>query len=265
MMIYRWAVSAGHNEHTWEDTGGKGIIKPNGEVFEEFHFNKSVVEKLMKIVDYNNKYIFKYDMIDFVLLNKDLGDYRSTLREKINTEREMIPSADLVFSVHANANSNTSIKGSWTFYWGTSTKGKRLADIMQKYKRKWLPNKIYSMTGSQVDHWTNFGILRDTKAPAILEEFDFFTNPDGLELLESDIFQWQCARALFETGCEFCGVEEYTVELKPPISPWEPSFDGEPIDGDLHEIPIDSPQSNDSFWVSLVRLLLSLLKGDKGK
>lgn len=258
-MVYRWAVSAGHDKYTWSEKGSKGLVEPDGGVFEEFSFNKAVAEKLIELVDFNNRFVFKYDMIDLVLLNKDL-DGRSSLGDKIRYENSLSPKADLLFSIHANANNDKSIKGNWTFYWGTSTNGKKLADILQKYKDKWLPNKIYSLTGSRINHWTNFGILRETNAPAILEEFAFFTNDEEREMLKSELFQWQCARALFETGCEYCGVTGYKLDITPitkPNTPTEPLPD--PID--VPEVPVEPSDGtvSDSFIVRLLKLLVDFI------
>lgn len=267
-MEYKWALSAGHDKYTWRELRSKGIVEPDGEVFEEFTFNRGVVEKLIELIEYNNKYILKYDMIHYVLLNKDL-DGRSSLGDKIRYENNLSPVSDLLFSVHANYNNNKSIKGSWTFYWNTSTNGKKLADIMQKYKKKWLQNDIYSMTGSKLNHWTNFGILRATNAPAILEEFGFFSNDSERELLKSELFQWQCARALFETGCEYCGINGYTLEITPIVQPKPPKKPSEPLPDpiDVPEVPIDEPEPSvePSLATRLLKLLLSFINALIGR
>lgn len=267
-MECRWALSAGHDKYTWNETGGKGIVEPDGNVFEEFTFNRAVVEKLIELIDYNNQYVLKYDMINYRLLNQDL-DGRSSLGEKIRYENYLSPVSDLLFSVHANYNDNKSLSGNWTFYWHTSTNGKILADIMQKYKKKWLPNKIYSLTGSRENHWTNFGILRETNAPAILEEFAFFSNDNDRELLKSELFQWQCARALFETGCEYCGITGYTLELTPIVKPDIPKEPVEPLPDpvDVPEIPVDEPEPSvePSLLSSLLKLLLSFINALTGR
>lgn len=92
---------------------------------------------------------------------------------------------NLVWSTHANYNSNPKVKGMGIFHWKGDPKGKDIAEYYIKLcKEADLPiwgNGVFESTNVPATHWTNFAITRDTHATALLAENGFFSNPEDFE------------------------------------------------------------------------------------
>lgn len=86
--------------------------------------------------------------------------------------------ADLFVSVHCNSFSAESANGVETLYYPTSTRGKRLAECIQ--------NALLRQTGlfnRGCKIRRDLHVLKATKAPAVLVETAFISNPDEEKLL----------------------------------------------------------------------------------
>lgn len=86
--------------------------------------------------------------------------------------------ADIFISVHCNSFSSNSANGVETLYYPTSVKGKHLAECIQTglLKTTGLFNRGCKMR-------RNLHVLRATKAPAVLVETAFISNPEEEKLL----------------------------------------------------------------------------------
>lgn len=186
----RLCLDAGHGSDTYKRTGGKGV--PG---FEEHTFDAKVVEYAKLLAEYN----------DFeVYLSQPLNQPEIELGQRIkNINNENL---DLLFSFHADANTDLNAKGHWGFYWHTSKNGKRLAEIWNK-NAVILPNPSRGVLESKPNSWTNFAMVRDTNPVAILMEHAFMTNKDDLELLKSDEFRRKCAEVAIKSACEYFDME----------------------------------------------------------
>lgn len=91
--------------------------------------------------------------------------------------------ADYVVSVHCNSASNPAATGTETFAYSTTSKGKPLAEKVQKN----LVNEI-KLANRGVKYNNKFVILARPTAPAILVETAFINNPREEALLKSDVF-----------------------------------------------------------------------------
>lgn len=104
--------------------------------------------------------------------------------------------ADLFVSVHCNSFSNTAACGVETCYFPTSANGKRLAGCIQK--------ELINYTGL-VDRGCkmrrDLHVLKATKAPAVLVETAFISNPEEEKLLKS-------RPEIFADGI-FAGIKDY--------------------------------------------------------
>lgn len=86
--------------------------------------------------------------------------------------------ADLFVSVHCNSFSSSSANGVETLYYPTSVKGKHLAECIQSalLKQTGLFNRGCKMR-------RDLHVLKSTKAPAVLVETAFISNPEEEKLL----------------------------------------------------------------------------------
>jgi len=91
--------------------------------------------------------------------------------------------ADYVISIHCNSATNPTATGTETFAYSTASKGKPLAEKVQKN----LVNEI-KLANRGVKYNNKFAILARPTAPAILVEVAFISNPREEALLKSDVF-----------------------------------------------------------------------------
>lgn len=86
--------------------------------------------------------------------------------------------ADLFVSVHCNSFSSSSANGVETLYYPTSVKGKQLSECIQNalLKQTGLFNRGCKMR-------RDLHVLKATKAPAVLVETAFISNPEEEKLL----------------------------------------------------------------------------------
>lgn len=103
--------------------------------------------------------------------------------------------ADLFVSIHNNS-MHEGMKGSMTFYYPTSYKGKTYAKMI-------LDNMYDKLNmgamGSSGLRSANYVVLRQTKMPAVLVEVACMSHPDDLNLLKSEAFRQKTAEVLADS------------------------------------------------------------------
>lgn len=127
----------------------------------EFEFNKHLVNMVKKLLDE------KYENIETVVVYRDTY---AGLPAKVNTENP-----DVAVSFHANAY-NGSASGTETLYWGASSKGKRLAEILQKNIRQALPMLADRKIKPKRDGDRGAPLLKGVNAPCVILEPFFIDN-----------------------------------------------------------------------------------------
>jgi N-acetylmuramoyl-L-alanine amidase len=98
---------------------------------------------------------------------------------------------DYFISVHTNSFTDRKVGGVETWAYAKSGQGEKLAKAVQP--------ELVKATGFAnrgVKFNTAFAVLRDTKAPAILTETGFISNPAEEKLLRDTAFQGKVARAI---------------------------------------------------------------------
>lgn len=98
--------------------------------------------------------------------------------ERARRANEM--NADFVISLHLNANEEPSAEGSSCYHFPSSRVGEELADAIQDHLTTATSSKDCRI------HPRSYTILRETKAPAVLVEPAFITNPDEEKKLTAD-------------------------------------------------------------------------------
>lgn len=98
---------------------------------------------------------------------------------------------DYFISVHTNSFTDRKVGGVETWAYAPGGNGEKLAKAVQA--------ELVKATGFAnrgVKFNSKFAVLRDTKAPAILTETGFISNPDEEKLLKTDAFREKIARAI---------------------------------------------------------------------
>lgn len=209
-MMDRVAWSIGHGNNTYPPS--KGVKFPNGEVFEEHDFNSNVVLEGLELARHNGFEIY---------LPQKPHSKEIPLRKKIdiiNKEHKKSPFL-CTMAFHANASKDKKASGKGVFYWYSSSKSKKLADIWHK-ESKILPivdwgNGVWT---SRPNHWSNMGILRLTDMPAILMEHFFFTNYEELKKCNTKKFIKLAAEVAVRTLCKYAGREFRPLEQVKGVS-----------------------------------------------
>lgn len=109
--------------------------------------------------------------------------------------------ADLVISLHLNSNQEETAEGSSAYHFPTSAAGEELADALQNALVKFGCRDCRT-------HPRSYTILRETRAPAVVLEPAFITNPDEEKRLEDPEHLAALADAIVS------GIQEYASVSK---------------------------------------------------
>ena len=126
----------------------------------------------------------------------------------VNAENAKKPILCLI-SFHANASGNQAASGWSLFHWHNSEKGKRLAQLWQKYAKQILQLRQcgQGIWECRRGTWTNFVIVRDPVIPCLLIEHFFYTNPEELKKCNTSEMIEKFAEVTVRTLCEYAGKE----------------------------------------------------------
>lgn len=185
-------LDAGHGLFT--------IGKQTPDGMKEFEFNAAVAEYVKSILsDYQCEVIFAHDptgKIDVPLTKRT--DYANRA------------GVDVFVSIHANAfgpGGWNNTQGIETFVYTTKPQiAVNLANLVQK--------KLLEATGrpNRGVKAANFHVLREAAMTSILAECGFMTNKEEAELLKSDDYRKNCARAIAESLIEFYNLKPKVVK-----------------------------------------------------
>lgn len=158
-------------------TAGKQSIDGS---LREYEFNRDVVSRIKNYLENHG--------IEIILTAPTDEDISLTKRVNISN----IAKADIFVSIHANAyGSEWNTANGWEIYHSQgSVKGKKLADYIHKESVPFL-----GLRDRGIKTTTDFTVVRQTIAPAVLIEHGFMTNKAECELLKSDEFREKCAIA----------------------------------------------------------------------
>jgi N-acetylmuramoyl-L-alanine amidase len=201
-------VDIGHGINTFPPN--KGVIR-DGKGYAEHTFNASVATALKELLEAQGHTVYMAQQpfkIEVPLLTRT--KYYNSL------------DLDLVISIHGNAGV-AKAEGLCAFYWKGSAKGKKAADLYAKYIKEYGYTAYSGGTfASQLNHWSNFHMLRETKAPSILTENGFMTNDKEFELIfKSEKFVKEVAEVHAKLVADYFGVKfankKVEVEKTEPV------------------------------------------------
>jgi N-acetylmuramoyl-L-alanine amidase len=168
-MKKHMVISIGHGEDTWEKGGGKGVRK-NGRVYEEHDANVHLALKVKKLVEAHG---IKVTLVQ--------SPNAKDVPLKTRTDKANALGVDLYWSIHHNAGV-ASASGACSFYWHTSSVGKKLSyALASNMKKRGIDLHGNGVHASMRGSWTNFHEVRETKMVAVLTENGFMTNSRDFE------------------------------------------------------------------------------------
>ena len=183
--------------HGGTDPGKVGI---NGQL--EKDINLEIAKKL-------KTYLEASDVTVVLTRDKDMGLYSSgdahkkmaDMRKRCQLIEEVKP--DLVISIHQNSYHEEAIRGGQVFYYKTSVRGKKLAQILQER----FDYVLGDANKRQAKANDNYYLLLHVKEPIVIAECGFLSNREEAEKLETKEYQDRLAWTLHMGIMEYLNQE----------------------------------------------------------
>ena len=183
--------------HGGTDPGKVGI---NGQL--EKDINLAIAKKL-------KTYLEASDVTVVLTRDKDMGLYSSgdahkkmaDMRKRCQLIEEVKP--DLVISIHQNSYHEEAIRGGQVFYYKTSVRGKKLAQILQER----FDYVLGDANKRQAKANDNYYLLLHVKEPIIIAECGFLSNWEEAEKLETKEYHDRLAWTLHMGIMEYLNQE----------------------------------------------------------
>ena len=183
--------------HGGTDPGKVGI---NGQL--EKDINLAIAKKL-------KTYLEASDVTVVLTRDKDMGLYSSgdahkkmaDMKKRCQLIEEVKP--DLVISIHQNSYHEEAIRGGQVFYYKTSVRGKKLAQILQER----FDYVLGDANKRQAKANDNYYLLLHVKEPIIIAECGFLSNWEEAEKLETKEYQDRLAWTLHMGIMEYLNQE----------------------------------------------------------
>lgn len=135
------------------------------------------------------------------------GRIRDRKRKDMNTRvrRANDAKADLMISIHTNAELGSSSSGAQTFYQPGDEKSKMVASAIQEEMKRVLGNTRRKAVGG------NYFVLKKTHMPAVIVEVGFISNPREAGMLTDPEYQSKVSYAIF-SGITRAAKDELNVK-----------------------------------------------------
>lgn len=98
----------------------------------------------------------------------------------------------LVISIHQNSYHEEAVKGAQVFYYATSEKSKRLAEVLQQQLKELDGENRREAKGND-----SYFLLKKTSRPIVIAECGFLSNREEAEMLSSPLYQEQLAWKIY--------------------------------------------------------------------
>ncbi len=203
----KWFIHEGH--------GGKDVGAVGATGLYEKDVTLKVAQKLAKILETHGQEVILARGKDMDLKSYDAANTANRLN------------VDYVASIHCNSATNPNATGTEIFAYSTTSKGKPLAQLVQKN----LVNEI-KLPNRGVKYNSSFAILAKPTAPAILVEIAFINNPREEALLRDDKFLDKVAIGIAK------GLLEH-IKLKYNATAGIPTPTTKPTDKALQDIKVN--------------------------
>lgn len=204
----------GHGSNTWPPS--KGVAAKVGVPgMAEHDFNAAVAAETARLLEGK---IPTYSAQPFNGPDVPLATRIANYNSKYRSNKDAIG-----MSHHGNAG-NASTRGFGVFYWHTSAAGKKLAQmVLEEYKAEFpdLPIWGTGLFPCVPGTWTDFYLVRETAAPFVLIEWEFFTNVAARKLMLTSDYRKRCGKVASKAACRWYGipfeVESTPVKVSKPV------------------------------------------------
>ena len=180
MSNYLWLFDNGHGgiiDGVYQTAGKRSPLWPDGEILYEGEFNRSIVNRLMKLcTDAGIECVNLVDTQEDMPLSERTNKANDIYRKRLDQNGKCI-----YVSIHANGFSTESANG-WSVYTSEGeTKSDIIATILAaKAETEFKDERMRKdTTDGDADKESNFWVLRKTIMPAILSENFFMTNSEN--------------------------------------------------------------------------------------
>lgn len=204
----------GHGSTTWPPS--KGVAAKGGVPgMAEHTFNASVADGVNQLLKGK---LATYSAQPSNQPDVPLGTRIARYNEKYKSNKDAIG-----MSHHGNAG-NSSTRGFGVFYWHASAAGKKLAQmLLNEYKREFPDMPIWGtgLFACVPGTWTDFYLVRETYAPFILIEWEFFTNDAARKIMLTAEYRKRCSKVAAKVACDWYGIpfEENKPTIVKPAAP----------------------------------------------
>lgn len=173
-------IDAGHGGFDPGKVGSDGNLN-------EKEINLAIVKKLQMHLEQGGARVYLTRDNDEAL-GENKNDDMKERKEITNTS-----DGDLLISIHQNAFTSSSVKGSQVFYNVSSEKGELLAIEIQNALNTYTDPSNERVAKANNDYY----ILKTTNIPSVLVECGFLSNPTEEKLLNDDNYQEKIAWGIY--------------------------------------------------------------------
>jgi N-acetylmuramoyl-L-alanine amidase/LysM repeat protein len=195
-------------------TGGKR--SPDSTLL-EYEFNQSVVDMAEQLLIKQGIKVVKTKTMDYSCGSSSSASQNADLYRRCKVANDI--KAPLFISVHGNAASNawSTAKGWEVYHYPGSSTGKALADLAVKHVYPEVKAQGVGIHGTAVKA-EDFCVIRETKMPAILIEFAFFSNQEECAKMKTQVFRMACAVGIAKLVMAYFG-KSYNAQPTPAPTP----------------------------------------------
>ncbi|MDX2286946.1 MAG: N-acetylmuramoyl-L-alanine amidase [Bacteroidia bacterium] len=194
---YLWCLDNGHGRL---QPGKRSPLLPDGSQFEEWSFNRDIVQRIAAQLDLLGIQYCR------VVPEDHVDDFLRERVDRANQKTSELSLPKIYVSVHANAAAsndwNPGVRGIEVWHFPGSSIGMRLASAFQAELMRALPGwKDRGIKSHAIGSKRIFYVLRNTQMPAVLTENGFYTDPDETRLLMTSEIRERIAAAHVAAIC----------------------------------------------------------------
>lgn len=183
-------IDAGHGGSDPGKIGVSGALEKD--------INLEIAKRIKILLEEKGISVFMTRETDEMLCEEALENNRkrADMAKRVELINEISP--DMVISIHQNSYTDPEVSGAQVFYYSESEEGARMAAMMQKAL-----TEIDNENTRKEKANDNYYLLKRTKAPTIIVECGFLSNPKEAAKLVEEEYQDMISNAIVK-GIESC-------------------------------------------------------------
>ena len=183
-------IDAGHGGSDPGKIGVSGALEKD--------INLEIAKRIKILLEGKGISVFMTRETDEMLCEEatETNKKQADMAKRVELINEIKP--DIAISIHQNSYTDPEVSGAQVFYYSESEEGKRMAAMMQKALIE-IDNENTRMEKAN----DNYYLLKRTKAPTIIVECGFLSNPKEAAKLVEEEYQDMISNAIVK-GIESC-------------------------------------------------------------